>query len=594
MTTLSMTRAWHPMAAAPARVAPAVAVEPRGVRWLAGLRVVLALAILTPLATLAAAAVGGGETARLAWMAVLLVTAIGTSAIGLATAATATTRRVGWQLAIDAAVVVALVWLTGGVTSLLAPVLLLPVLAASALCGRRVGLQVAAGLVVGVSVMAAVQYGTGPHPTWLGAPLGAIRPSLGVGLSTFAIQALGVVSVALLVGQLAESLQRKNADLARAHGDLADLTSLSQRVIDSMLGGVVAADATGRVVLFNRTAAAITGLAGDAVLGHRLVDILQLPAGWQVGLSKGLPSRFEFRFTHGDGHPLELGATVAPLVDDGGQIAGELVTFQDLTLIKQRDRERQRQARLAAVGEMAAGIAHEIRNPLASMSGSIQLLQRELTLRDDQAVLLDIVLRESQRLNQTIKDFLNYAGPQRVKRTTIDVRPLVRETRQLLVQGGTMGPRHEVFADLPELPIHHHVDEAQLRQVLWNLATNALKAMPDGGCVTLQAAHLTEPDRREPTLLLTVEDEGTGMDGEAVERMFQPFQGGFRQGTGLGLSIVHRIVTDHGGRVEVTSVPGYGTRIDVRIPWVTALEPAAETPGEADACAMAGVGGGGR
>ena len=545
--------------------------DDRGRLWLAGLRVVLSLAVLAPMATVAASA---GDLSRATWLLTLLAVPVATSALALATLR----QTPGWglypQLATDGAVVLALLWTTGGLGSQFAPLLLLPVVSASALCGRRAGLRIALGITGGVAGLFVLQFGPVGAPLWLMAPLGAPRPSLAVGVYTVAIQALGVVSVALLVGHLTESLHRTSADLDRAHTDLADLTSLSQRVIDSMAGGVAAADADGRLMLFNRTAAAITGLTGDAVLGRRLVDVLQLPAGWQVGLMQGLPARFEFRFVRPDGHRLELGATVAPLVSDSGKVAGELLTFQDLTLIKQRERERQRQARLAAVGEMAAGIAHEIRNPLASMSGAIQLLQRELALRDEQAVLLDIVLRESQRLNQIIKDFLTYAGPQRVTRSTVDIRPLLRETVALLTKGGTVGPDHRVDADVPSVPVYHDVDEAQIRQVLWNLATNALKAMPTGGRLCLAAAHEAD-GTREPTLSIVVEDEGVGMDGDGVERMFQPFQGGFRHGTGLGLSIVHRIVSDHGGTVDVTSVPGEGTRVEVRIPWAAGQNPPA-------------------
>ncbi len=568
MSTLSLTRPWPGGEAprVPASVPPRI--DPRGMRWLAGLRVVLALAVLAPMATLALAEGQGG---RVVWMAVVFVVLLGASAFGLATARRAAAWALHLQLAVDGAMVLTVLGATGGLGSSFAPLLLLPVLAASAMRGRATGLRVASALVVALGVMFIAQHGVvtmGPAIDWFG----PARVSALVGLYTWAIQAIGLVSMALLVGQLADRLQRRNEDLHRAHTDLADLTSLSQRVIDSMAGGVVAADADGEVVLFNRTASAITGLGADEVLGQRLVDVLQLPAGWQVGLSQSLPTRFEFRFTRGDDVALELGATVAPLISDTGHVEGELLTFQDLTLIKARERERQRQARLAAVGEMAAGIAHEIRNPLASMSGSIQLLQRELTLHDDQAVLLDIVLRESQRLNQTIKDFLTYAGPQRVTRTTVDVRPLVRETVELLTKGGTTSPQHRILADLPPTPVVHDVDEAQLRQVLWNLATNALKAMPDGGCLRLAVAHETEGAVREPTLALLVEDDGVGMDARGIERMFQPFQSGFRQGTGLGLSIVHRIVSDHGGTVRVTSTPGQGTTVEVRIPWREPIE----------------------
>lgn len=566
MATLSLSRPWPAPAGGHVPTLVDQGAAHRGRFWLAGLRVVLGLTVLAPMATVAASA---GDLSRATWLVALLAVPVATSVLALATLR----QTPGWslypQLATDAAVVLALLWTTGGVTSQFAPLLLLPVLAASALSGRQAGLRVAIGLVAGVAALFVVQFGPATGPAWLMAPLVGPRPSLAGGVYTLAIQALGIVSLALLVGHLTESLHRTSVDLNRAHTDLADLTSLSQRVIDSMVGGVAAADADGRVMLFNRTAGAITGLTGGAVLGRRLVDVLQLPAGWQVGLTQGMPARFEFRFVRPDGHQLELGATVAPLVSDNGTVAGELLTFQDLTLIKQRERERQRQARLAAVGEMAAGIAHEIRNPLASMSGAIQLLQRELALRDEQAVLLDIVLRESQRLNQIIKDFLTYAGPQRVTRSTVDIRPLLRETVALLTKGGTVGPDHRVDADVPSVPVYHDVDEAQIRQVLWNLATNALKAMPNGGRLSLAAAHEADDGSREPTLAIVVQDEGVGMDGDSVERMFQPFQGGFRHGTGLGLSIVHRIVSDHGGQVNVRSVPGDGTRVEVRIPWAS-------------------------
>jgi two-component system, NtrC family, sensor histidine kinase PilS len=573
MTTLSLARPWGQVlghAAEPVSIDPP---HPRGLLWLAGLRTVIALGLLAPIAAFAA---GQGEMGRAMWFGGLLALPLLSTGVTLAGG----NHLPGWvlraQLALDAGIVLLIVWSTGGLVSQYAPLLILPALAASALLGRGAGLRVAMVLALGVTLLYAVHHAWFHVPVWLAAPLFAVEHVSGsFAAYALAIQVLGVVAVSLLVGQLAESLSRTGADLARANSSLADLTSLSQRVLDSMAGGVVAADATGRVVLFNRTAAAITGLAAEDAMGRRLAELLQLPSGWQVGLSQGLPGRFEFRFTRDDGQALELGCTVAPLVDDRGQVAGELLTFQDLTDIKQHERERQRQARLAAVGEMAAGIAHEIRNPLASMSGSIQLLHRELVLTEEQGVLLGIVLRESQRLNDIIKDFLSYAGPQRVTRSAIDVRPLLKETAALLTKGGTMGRTHRVDVDVPAQPVVHDVDEGQLRQVIWNLSTNALKAMPSGGHLRLAVAHRPTPGRREPTLELTVTDDGVGMPRDAVERMFQPFQGGFRQGSGLGLSIVHRIVADHGGTIRVDSTPGGGTAVVIAIPW----PPLVEVPG---------------
>jgi two-component system, NtrC family, sensor histidine kinase PilS len=527
--------------------------------WLAGLRALVAVSLLAPLAAFTA---GQGKLSLAAWLGFLPVVPLASSGLGLLLGERISGRVVLLQFWADAPVVLAVVWSTGGLLSAYTPLMLLPVLAASIIGGRHAGLRAAAALGCGVLVLAAVQYGWLPAPSALYHPLQS-GPLLPLPLAAYTLVANvgGYIATALLVGHLSESLTRTGADLARATTSLADLTTLSQRVIDSMAGGLVVTDALGAIVLFNRTAENITGRGADEVLGHLLEQVLPLPA---ADAGYGPPVRMECSFARVDGSVIELGATVAPLLAGGGQRAGQLVTFQDLTLIKQREAERQRQERLAAVGEMAAGIAHEIRNPLASMSGSIQLLRHELDLRDDQATLLDIVMRESQRLNDIIKNFLSYAGPQRVSRTRVDVACLVREVGALL-QRGDQGATGTISVEVvAPAPVYHDVDEAQLRQVLWNLATNGLKAMPDGGVLHLGVHAVT--DTSGPSLRLSVRDEGVGMAAADIERMFQPFQSGFRQGSGLGLAIVRRIVTDHGGRVTVQSTPGQGTEVVIALP----------------------------
>jgi two-component system sensor histidine kinase PilS (NtrC family) len=221
---------------------------------------------------------------------------------------------------------------------------------------------------------------------------------------------------------------------------------------------------------------------------------------------------------------------------------------------------------------MAAGIAHEIRNPLASMSGSMQMLRQELSLSGDQAQLMEIVLKESDRLNQTIKSFLAYARPQRAHPTRLDLRTLVNETAMLLRNGPDVGERHAVGLAVAETEVPFQGDESQVRQILWNLATNALRAMPQGGELTL-GARLERSSDGVPQAVLDVADRGVGMAPEELEVIFQPFRGKFGKGTGLGLAIVHRIVTDHDGRIDVQSRPGEGTTFTVRFP---GLEPLGE------------------
>ncbi len=187
--------------------------------------------------------------------------------------------------------------------------------------------------------------------------------------------------------------------------------------------------------------------------------------------------RLDYQFTRGNGTVIDIGLSVARLpLPDGTR--GYLYTFQDVTDIKRYEQNARLQQRLAAVGEMAAGIAHEISNPLASMSGSMQMLKQELALTGDQAQLMDIVLKESERLNQTIKSFLAYARPQKAQLTRLDLGTLVKETAMLLRNSPEVDERHTVEVSLPDGEVPVDADEGQLRQILWNLATNGVRAMP--------------------------------------------------------------------------------------------------------------------
>jgi two-component system sensor histidine kinase PilS (NtrC family) len=250
---------------------------------------------------------------------------------------------------------------------------------------------------------------------------------------------------------------------------------------------------------------------------------------------------------------------------------GYLFTFQDVTDMKRLERTARLQQRLAAAGEMAAGIAHEIRNPLASMSGSIQVLRQELPLSEEQAQLMDIVLKESERLNHTIRSFLAYARPQRFAVARLDVGNVVQNAALLLRNGADVRAGHVIDVDVPSEPVVYEADENQIRQILWNLATNGLRAMPGGGRLVL-SARLDKTDDAHADLVLGVQDEGCGIPAEDLDGIFQPFRSSFEKGTGLGLAIVHRIVTDYGGVIQVSSTVGAGTTVRVRLPMRNATD----------------------
>jgi two-component system sensor histidine kinase PilS (NtrC family) len=318
------------------------------------------------------------------------------------------------------------------------------------------------------------------------------------------------------------------------------------------------------VLSFNHAAESICGLTFQQVVGRQVTEVLQLPPrlveSLNEGLRQGAARRLEFRYRRPEGREIDIGLSATHLETPGGR-AGFLVTFQDLTDIKKLERDARMQQRLAAVGEMAAGIAHEIRNPLASMSGSIQILRQELALNSEQEQLMDIVLRESERLNTTIRSFLAYARPQRFAITRFDVRRTINDAALLLRNSAEVMDTHTVEVQVDPEPIWFEADEGQIKQIVWNLASNGVRAMPKGGQLTLSAKADVEGH-----VVISVRDEGIGVSPEEVEGMFQPFHGSFARGSGLGLSIVHRIVTDYRGDIQVSSRKGEGTTVVVRLP----------------------------
>ncbi len=475
------------------------------------------------------------------------------------------------QLACDALIVSGFIAVTGGITSYFAALYVLPIAAASSVQFRRGGMMIAALSAVLYLAIVMTQY-LGLAPL-LGVPFldhdGATLPPLRIVAYTAGLNVFLFFSIAFLSGSLADRLQRAGARLERASSEIADLQAFNQHVIDSLASGLATTDRQGRILTFNRAAEAITGHRSVSVVGRRLEEVLELPPNVANELSHlSDPSRgrrIETSYRTGDGRQIDLGFTATPLRTPGGN-AGLLFAFQDVTDIKKLDRDARLQQRLAAVGEMAAGIAHEIRNPLASMSGSIQILRQELPLTEDQAQLMDIVLRESERLNDTIRSFLAYARPQRFSIARLDVRRVLNDAALLLRNSSEVLDDHVIEVSVPITEVAFEGDENQIKQMVWNLATNGVRAMRGGGRLTLGAHVEPSADGSRDSVVLEVSDEGVGIPAEELDAIFQPFRSSFSNGTGLGLAIVHRIVSDYGGEIHVRSTPGRGTTVSVRLP----------------------------
>lgn len=373
----------------------------------------------------------------------------------------------------------------------------------------------------------------------------------------------------LVVGLLASRLSDRRSSgeqLKETARTLANLRALHERIVESIRSGLITTDLDGKIFTFNAAATEITGLRLAEVQGSSIYDLFG-DIKEQIDLSldaadKGeqLP-RFEADLLTPDGFAVRIGFGVSRLFSETNEATGLIITFQDLTEIRSMEESVRRKDRLAAVGRVAAGLAHEIRNPLGAMRGAIQVLESNTERDSKQARLMDIILGESDRLNSIITNFLGYARPAAADFSETDVGEAIRNTLTLLRHSPDVRDDHVLREDLGVEPVIVSADSAQLKQIFWNLARNALQAMPDGGMLSVTLE--TIPNSR---IRIVFEDTGLGMSPDQVERLFEPFSNSTSGGTGLGLSIVYQIVKDHNGAINVRSIEGKGTTITVEMP----------------------------
>ncbi|MEP6922943.1 MAG: ATP-binding protein [Pyrinomonadaceae bacterium] len=383
-----------------------------------------------------------------------------------------------------------------------------------------------------------------------------------------ALQIIGFHDVAFLVvgllaAQLAARQRRSTVQLLETVQNLNDLQRLHERIVESIRSGLVTTDLEGKIYIFNAAAEEITGYKASDVKGWTIYDLLgdmhQSVNETLNALKKGTqPPRLEIDFVTPNNFNLRLGFSVSPLFDENGATSGLIITFQDLTDIRLMEESFRRKDRLAAVGRVAAGLAHEIRNPLGAMRGAIQVLQPAMQKDSSQAQLMDIVLRESDRLNSIITNFLQYARPRRTEFEIVDLRDIINDAVTLLRHSPEVRSIHEIVQDLPDEPVLATADAAGLKQVFWNLTRNAMQSMPDGGKLTVKLAKVSAHRSQ-----ITFTDTGVGMPQNQVERLFEPFSQSTTGGTGLGLSIVYQIIRDHNSTINVRSREGKGTTITI-------------------------------
>ena len=464
------------------------------------------------------------------------------------------------QFTLDIILVSWLNWTTDVIHSPYIALYIVIIAASSLFLGPRDSIVTSLGCAVAFTASAlAVLAGYGTHAPPILLEVGKSQTAQTVGLFDLAFLVVGLLSA-----RLAERQSRSDVRLIAATQSLANLRALHERIVESIRSGVVTTDLEGRIYTFNAAAEEITGYKQGDVRGQDASiffgEIKEIIASSLDIHSTHATPRFEANCLTADGLRLRLGFTISPLSSEAGDTTGTVITFQDLTHIRALEETSRRQDRLAAIGRMAASIAHEIRNPLAAMRGSIQMLRADMAADSSQTELMEIILRESDRLNRIISDFLNYARPRSIIQTKVNVGELLQQTFTLLRHSAEINQGHLIEEQVPADPALVNADSEQLRQVFWNLSRNALQAMPAGG--TLRATvHENSNDR----LRITFSDTGRGMTPEQVEHLFEPFSS-TTGGTGLGLSIVYQIIRDHGGTINVRSREGHGTTITVELP----------------------------
>jgi two-component system sensor histidine kinase PilS (NtrC family) len=372
---------------------------------------------------------------------------------------------------------------------------------------------------------------------------------------------------AIVAGSLAERYHLVQRDLDAQQRHLSDVQAFRDQIFQSVGTGLIAVDSDHRITAFNRAAEAITGIDAAQALGQpwesvfgRAVDLEAVRAA--VAGADGQSQRHEIQLRRRDGRAVPVGISFWLLKSGEGSAVGLIGVCQDLSSIKQME-DRVRQAdRLATAGRLSANLAHEIRNPLASVSGAIEVLARELPPDTTRSRLVDIVLRESERLNRLMSEFLEYARPAPLTLLDVDVTRVLDEVLVLL-QHRPVPAELTVIREFGD-NLWTRADPQQLRQAIWNLCINAVQSMPDGGEVRVGARELT--DESPGRLQLRITDSGQGIPEKDLPHIFEPFYSTKPEGSGIGLALVYRVIQDHGGLVEVRSKPGAGTTFTLTLP----------------------------
>jgi two-component system sensor histidine kinase PilS (NtrC family) len=463
------------------------------------------------------------------------------------------------QLIGDLAVAAVIVHATGGAQSAYTFFFPVAIIGAALIGSRRAIVGIAASALV-LFVAVSLLGWSGALPALAGqefTPASLTRIELARAL---ALNGAAIVGVGLLAINLGSQLQRTRTSLETQSSAAADLLTLHSDIVRSLTSGLITIDGDGRINSINETATRILAIEADAALGRPLGELVApIAAALENLASTDQLFRTEVRLLRpGSDADLVLGVSVSPLFDRNHNPIGRVINFQDLSELRQMEQQVRQAERLAVIGRLAAGVAHEIRNPLASISGSIELLRSSPPGGDERKALMDIVTREVDRLEKLIRELLDYTNPRAPTKAPLDLASAIRDTASAFHNDRAVAELEvEVSGCDREVPVD--ADPEKLRQVLWNLLRNAAEAAESRVEVALEL----EADRA----IVEIADDGAGISDADLERIFDPFFTTKEGGTGLGLAIVHNIVGEHGGVIRARNREAGGAIFRVELPY---------------------------
>jgi two-component system sensor histidine kinase PilS (NtrC family) len=464
----------------------------------------------------------------------------------------------------DVLFVTLLLLFTDGIGSPYSFIYLLSIMNAGVLLGRRDALYTAALCGILYGAMVDLQYFGLLEPIGLSQAAARSYSASSIFYTIF-LNLMGFGLTAFITGYLADRLRSSEEALRENLVNYEELALLNTKIVTNIETGLMTTNRQGRIRVFNPYAEHLTGRTQEEVYDTPFSSLFpELVEGIDT---LEVEVRGEFEYLTRDGLRLILGFHLAPFDGTGEDNRSVIVNFRDITGIRRMEEALKRADRLAALGELSARMAHEIRNPLAAMSGSVQMLAEQGSIGDNDGRLMAIVLRESERLNKLITEFLAYARPSAPQKVPIDLSTMAEDLR-LLLKADSRFTAIEIINQVPAY-ITLQADRHQFSQVLINLLQNSADAMPEGGRITIDADFLlsgADGFRKSPVVRLSVTDSGKGLDPEASRHIFEPFWTTKAEGTGLGLAIIYRIIEAHGGMVSAESPPSGGCRIIILMP----------------------------